>query len=66
MIEAHHLTKRYGDKTAVDDLSFTVRPGVVTGFLGPNGSGKSTTMRMILGLDAPTAGTVTVNGRRLR
>jgi ABC-2 type transport system ATP-binding protein len=64
MIEAHGLTKRYGDKLAVDDLTFTVRPGVVTGFLGPNGAGKSTTMRMILGLDAPTAGTVTVNGRR--
>jgi ABC-2 type transport system ATP-binding protein len=63
MIEAHHLTKRYGDKTAVEDLSFSVRPGVVTGFLGPNGSGKSTTMRMILGLDAPTSGSVTVNGR---
>lgn len=54
MIEAHGLTKRYGDKTAVADLSFIVRPGVVTGFLGPNGAGKSTTMRMILGLDAPT------------
>jgi ABC-2 type transport system ATP-binding protein len=64
MIEARGLTKRYGDKLAVDDLTFTVRPGVVTGFLGPNGAGKSTTMRMILGLDAPTAGTVTVNGRR--
>lgn len=63
MIEARGLTKRYGDKTAVDDLSFTVRPGVVTGFLGPNGAGKSTTMRMIVGLDAPTSGTVTVNGR---
>src|ERR671910_1316685 len=63
MIEAHQLTKRYGDKTAVEDLSFTVRPGIVTGFLGPNGAGKSTTMRMILGLDAPTSGTVTVNGR---
>ena len=63
MIEAHGLTKRYGEKTAVDDLSFIVRPGVVTGFLGPNGAGKSTTMRMILGLDAPTSGTVTVNGR---
>ncbi len=63
MIEAHGLTKQYGEKTAVDDLSFTVRPGIVTGFLGPNGAGKSTTMRMILGLDAPTAGTVTVNGR---
>ena len=53
MIEARGLTKRYGEKTAVDDLTFTVRPGVVTGFLGPNGAGKSTTMRMILGLDAP-------------
>ncbi|WP_433235168.1 ABC transporter ATP-binding protein [Actinomadura nitritigenes] len=63
MIEAKGLTKRYGDKTAVDDLSFTVRPGVVTGFLGPNGAGKSTTMRMILGLDRPTSGSVTVNGR---
>lgn len=64
MIEAHGLTKKYGDKTAVADLSFTVRPGVVTGFLGPNGAGKSTTMRMIIGLDAPTSGTVTVNGKR--
>jgi ABC-2 type transport system ATP-binding protein len=64
MIEAANLTKRYGTKTAVDDLSFAVEPGVVTGFLGPNGSGKSTTMRMILGLDSPTAGEVTVNGRR--
>jgi ABC-2 type transport system ATP-binding protein len=63
MIEAHQLTKRYGDKLAVDQLSFSVRPGVVTGFLGPNGSGKSTTMRMIMGLDAPGSGTVTVNGR---
>jgi ABC-2 type transport system ATP-binding protein len=63
MIEARGLTKRYGEKTAVDDLSFTVQPGVVTGFLGPNGAGKSTTMRMILGLDRPTAGSVTVNGR---
>ncbi len=62
MIEAHGLTKRYGDKLAVDDLSFTVQPGQVTGFLGPNGAGKSTTMRLILGLDRPTAGTVTVNG----
>ena len=59
MIEAHGLTKDYGDKRAVDDLTFTVQPGIVTGFLGPNGSGKSTTMRLILGLDAPTAGTVT-------
>ncbi len=64
MIEARGLTKRYGDKLAVDQLSFTVRPGVVTGFLGPNGSGKSTTMRMIMGLDLPSAGTATVNGRR--
>jgi ABC-2 type transport system ATP-binding protein len=63
MIEAHELTKRYGDKTVVDRLSFTVKPGEVTGFLGPNGAGKSTTMRMILGLDAPTSGQVTVNGR---
>jgi ABC-2 type transport system ATP-binding protein len=64
MIHATGLTKRYGAKTAVDGLSFRVRPGVVTGFLGPNGAGKSTTMRMILGLDAPTAGDVTVGGRR--
>jgi ABC-2 type transport system ATP-binding protein len=63
MIEAIGLTKQYGDKKAVDGLSFTVRPGQVTGFLGPNGAGKSTTMRMILGLDAPSAGSVTVNGR---
>ncbi|MGY4906936.1 ATP-binding cassette domain-containing protein [Streptomyces sp. 900116325] len=63
MIEAHCLTKRYGSKTAVEDVSFTVRPGMVTGFLGPNGAGKSTTMRLILGLDAPTAGYATVNGR---
>ena len=58
------MTKRYGDKVAADDLSFTVQPGVVTGFLGPNGAGKSTTMRLILGLDAPTGGTITVNGGR--
>ncbi len=63
MIEAHALTKRYGERTAVSDLSFTVRPGSVTGFLGPNGAGKSTTMRMILGLDAPTSGRVAVNGK---
>ncbi|QYX82484.1 ABC transporter ATP-binding protein [Streptomyces akebiae] len=63
MIEARELTKRYGDKTVVDRLSFTVRAGEVTGFLGPNGAGKSTTMRMIIGLDSPTGGTVTVNGR---
>ncbi|GHI87349.1 ABC transporter ATP-binding protein [Streptomyces xanthophaeus] len=66
MIEAVGLTKRYGAKTAVDQLSFQVRPGHVTGFLGPNGSGKSTTMRMILGLDRPTAGHVTINGRPFR
>ena len=64
MIEAHQLTKRYGETTAVDRLDFTVKPGTVTGFLGPNGAGKSTTMRMIIGLDAPTSGTVVVNGRR--
>ena len=63
MIEARQLTKRFGDKEAVHGLSFTVRPGVVTGFLGPNGAGKSTTMRMILGLDRPTTGAVTVAGR---
>ena len=63
MIEIHALTKRYGTTTAVSDLTFTVRPGTVTGFLGPNGAGKSTTMRMILGLDEPTSGSVTVNGR---
>lgn len=60
MIEVHELTKRYGSATAVDSLSFTVRPGRVTGFLGPNGAGKSTTMRLILGLDAPTGGTATI------
>jgi ABC-2 type transport system ATP-binding protein len=63
VIEARRLSKRYGDTVAVDDVSFTVRPGIVTGFLGPNGAGKSTTMRMIMGLDRPTAGSVTVNGR---
>jgi ABC-2 type transport system ATP-binding protein len=63
MIEATNLGKRYGDKLAVDSLSFTVRPGVVTGFLGPNGAGKSTTMRMIMGLDRPTSGDVLINGR---
>ncbi|MFE2166740.1 ABC transporter ATP-binding protein [Streptomyces sp. NPDC059447] len=66
MIEAVGLTKRYGAKTAVDQLSFQVKPGHVTGFLGPNGSGKSTTMRMILGLDRPTAGRVTINGHPFR
>jgi ABC-2 type transport system ATP-binding protein len=63
VIEIHELTKRYGDTVAVDHLSFDVLPGRVTGFLGPNGAGKSTTMRMILGLDNPTSGTVLVNGR---
>ncbi len=63
MIEAQGLTKRYGSKTAVDGISFTVQPGSVTGFLGPNGAGKSTTMRMIVGLDRPTHGAVTVNGK---
>ncbi|MGW9370269.1 ABC transporter ATP-binding protein [Streptomyces xanthophaeus] len=66
MIEVNELTKRYGGTTAVDDLSFTVRPGLVTGFLGPNGAGKSTTLRMLLGLHAPTSGTVTVDGRPFR
>lgn len=66
MIEIEHVTKRYGEKVAVEDLSFVVRPGIVTGFLGPNGAGKSTTMRMILGLDTPTSGTVRVNGRSYR
>jgi ABC-2 type transport system ATP-binding protein len=65
MIHVEHLTKTYGDTRAVDDLSFEVRPGIVTGFLGPNGAGKSTTMRMILGLDRPTAGRATVNGKVL-
>ena len=64
MIRARELTKSYGDKVAVDGLDFTVEPGRVTGFLGPNGAGKSTTMRMILGLDRPTSGAVTVNGHR--
>src|ERR1700724_2318223 len=66
MIDARNLTKRYGDKTAVDGLTFTVKPGIVTGFLGPNGSCKSTTMRLILGLDAPNEGTVTVGGKAYR
>jgi ABC-2 type transport system ATP-binding protein len=66
VIEAKGLTKDYGDTRAVDGLSFTVRPGSVTGFLGPNGSGKSTTMRLILGLDSPTGGDVTVNGKHYR
>jgi ABC-2 type transport system ATP-binding protein len=63
MIEARGLVKRYGATAAVNDLSFTIRPGLVTGFLGPNGAGKTTTMRLILGLDYPSAGTVTVNGK---
>jgi ABC-2 type transport system ATP-binding protein len=66
MIEVDHVTKRYGEKVAVEDLSFAVRPGIVTGFLGPNGAGKSTTMRVILGLDAPTSGTAQVNGKDYR
>jgi ABC-2 type transport system ATP-binding protein len=66
MIEAKNLTKRYGDKVAVDDLSFTVEPGRVTGFLGPNGAGKSTTMRLILGLDRPHRGDATINGKHYR
>src|ERR1700682_6535712 len=66
MIDARGLTKRYGEKLAVDDLTFKVNPGIVTGFLGPNGSGKSTTMRLILGIDAPAGGSVTVNGKAYR
>jgi ABC-2 type transport system ATP-binding protein len=66
MIEVRGLTKRYGDKVAVNDLSFAIEPGKVTGFLGPNGAGKTTTMRCILGLDYPSAGTVTIGGRRYR
>jgi ABC-2 type transport system ATP-binding protein len=66
VIEAQKLSKRYGNKVAVDQLSFSVRPGVVTGFLGPNGSGKSTTMRMIMGLDAPNSGSATINGEHYR
>lgn len=65
MIVVDSVTKHYGNKVAVESLSFTVQPGIVTGFLGPNGSGKSTTMRLIMGLDAPTAGVATVNGRSL-
>jgi ABC-2 type transport system ATP-binding protein len=66
VIDVRGVTKRYGEKLAVDELTFQVRPGVVTGFLGPNGSGKSTTMRLILGLDAPTSGEVSVDGRVYR
>jgi ABC-2 type transport system ATP-binding protein len=64
MIEVRGLTKRYGDKVAVNDLSFSIEPGKVTGFLGPNGAGKTTTMRCILGLDYPSAGTITIDGKR--
>ena len=66
MIDVQGLSKRYGDRLAVDDLTFTVKPGIVTGFLGPNGAGKSTTMRLMLGLDRPSAGRATVNGRAYR
>lgn len=66
MIEARQLSKRYGETIAVDGLEFTVQPGAVTGFLGPNGAGKSTTMRLIIGLDAPSGGSVTVNGKQYR
>ncbi len=66
MIEIDHVTKRYGEKVAVDDLTFTVKPGIVTGFLGPNGAGKSTTMRVIVGLDRPNSGAATVNGKPYR
>src|SRR6202789_3314772 len=66
MIEAQNLVKRYGSTMAVNDLSFSIRPGMVTGFLGPNGAGKTTTMRMILGLDAPTQGPLPVAGRSSR
>jgi ABC-2 type transport system ATP-binding protein len=66
MITVENVTKRYGDKVAVDDLTFRVKPGIVTGFLGPNGAGKSTTMRLILGLDAPTSGSAAVDGRSYR
>src|SRR4051812_6394362 len=66
MIEVENLSKRYGEKVAVDGLTFTVHPGIVTGFLGPNGAGKSTTMRMIAGLDEPTGGRVRVNGADYR
>ena len=66
MIEVRGLSKHYGERVAVDDLTFTIKPGTVTGFLGPNGAGKSTTMRLILGLDRPSRGTATVNGRQYR
>jgi ABC-2 type transport system ATP-binding protein len=64
MIDVQHVTKRFGKHTAVDDLTFSVRPGVVTGFLGPNGAGKSTTMRMMIGLARSDAGEITIDGRR--
>ena len=63
MLKIDHLSKRYGETLAVNDLDFEVTPGVVTGFLGPNGSGKSTTMRVMLGLDRPTKGETSINGR---
>jgi ABC-2 type transport system ATP-binding protein len=66
MIEVSGLSKHYGDRVAVDDLSFSIKPGTVTGFLGPNGAGKSTTMRLILGLDRPSSGTATVNGKQYK
>src|SRR5262249_30597539 len=66
MIEARNLIKRYGNTVAVDDLSFDVRPGMVTGFLGPNGAGKTTTMRIILGLDRPNSGRATIDGKQYR
>src|SRR6202046_5085872 len=66
MIEVRGLTKRYGDKIAVDNLTFGIEPGKVTGFLGPNGAGKTTTMRCILGLDYPNEGTVTIDGKLYR
>src|SRR5436190_4327815 len=66
MIEVRGLSKRYGEKIAVNDLSFDVVPGKVTGFLGPNGAGKTTTMRLILGLDYPDAGSITIGGKRYR
>jgi ABC-2 type transport system ATP-binding protein len=66
MIEVEHVTKRYGEKIAVEDLTFTVQPGIVTGFLGPNGAGKSTTMRVMLGLDAPSSGSARINGKDYR
>jgi ABC-2 type transport system ATP-binding protein len=66
MLQIDHVTKRYGEKVAVEDLTFTIKPGIVTGFLGPNGAGKSTTMRVIVGLDRPNSGSATVNGKHYR